>query len=491
MVDKTTKKLKGISDIRRLFHRNDTPIYFISATNFNLLGMDEWVKNFKFISYIDCYDGRHPNTFVPSEIPHDEFQSIEDINNYLLTHPEVLDLVGRRGGKPKAVFLMFDQTTEKLAKQAGMAVWFPKAKLRKKLDHKVETVRVGNAAGVASVPNVLAPLRDHADLKAKAKAAGLGDDLVVQTAYGDSGHTTYFIKDQTDWDRHAKDIVGQGDCKIMKRIACRQAAIEACTTKAGTIVGPLMTEIVGFKELTPYQGGWAGNEIFADSFTPKIRKKARDLTFKFGEQLRKEGYRGYFELDFLIDKETDQIWLGELNPRVTGCSSMTNHAAFAHADAPLFLFHLLEFSDIKFEFDIKALNDRWADPDNVDSWAQLVIKHTDDALDRITEAPQTGIWHLREDGRIEYGRFDYHRRAVENENEAFFLRIAGRDDYRYEGADLGILITRGRLMTKDFQLNERAKTWIKGIRDHYRARPLEPRRETGSGEIQPGAFKIL
>src|SRR5262250_1554981 len=62
---KSRRRLNGLSDVRRYFHRNETPIYFISATNFNLLGMDEWVKNFKFICYIDCYDGRHPNTFVP------------------------------------------------------------------------------------------------------------------------------------------------------------------------------------------------------------------------------------------------------------------------------------------------------------------------------------------------------------------------------------------------------------------------------------------
>jgi hypothetical protein len=72
------RKLSGISDIRRYFHRNETPIYFISATNFNLLGIDEWVRNFKYICYIDCYDGRHPNTFVPSPGPHPEFESIED-----------------------------------------------------------------------------------------------------------------------------------------------------------------------------------------------------------------------------------------------------------------------------------------------------------------------------------------------------------------------------------------------------------------------------
>jgi hypothetical protein len=122
--------LKNISEIRRFFHRNEDPIYFISATNFNLLGLDEWVKNFKYICYIDCYGGKHPNVFCPSEQPHAEFQSIEDINNYLLQHKEVIDFIKRRGGKPKFVFLMFDEETERLSKELGADVWFPKAKLR-------------------------------------------------------------------------------------------------------------------------------------------------------------------------------------------------------------------------------------------------------------------------------------------------------------------------------------------------------------------------
>ena len=488
MAGRKKKKLEGISDIRRFFHRNETPIYFISATNFNLLGLDEWVKNFKYINYIDCYDGRHPNTFVPSPAPHPEFESIEDINNYLLQHKEVIDFVKGRGKGPKAAFLMFDDETEKLARQLGMQVWFPKARLRSKLDNKIETVRVGNKAGVPSVPNILVRVKSYDDLRDKSKK--LGPHLVVQSAYGDSGHTTFFISSERDWKRYADEITTAGEVKIMKRIDCRQAAIEACTTKAGTIVGPLMTEIVGFKELTPYRGGWAGNEIFADSFTPKLREKARDMTFRFGEQLRKEGYRGYFELDFLIDKETEEMWLGELNPRVTGASSMTNHAAFAHADAPLFLFHLLEFSGVDFDFDVKALNDRWADPDNIDSWSQLIIKHTEDTVDIITEAPESGIWHMNDDGSLVYSRFDYHRRAVESEREAFFLRISGKGDYRYEGADLGILITRGRLMNNNFKLNGRAKRWIEGVRACYAGRPLGSAEPVPEPVLQPGAFKI-
>ena len=46
--------------------------------------------------------------------------------------------------------------------------------------------------------------------------------------------------------------------------------------RQGTVVGPLMTEIIGFKELTPYAGGWAGNEIAAKAFSREARKEARE-----------------------------------------------------------------------------------------------------------------------------------------------------------------------------------------------------------------------
>jgi len=491
MRNQTMKKLKNISDVRRYFHRNETPIYFVSATNFNLLGISEWVKDFRYINYIDCFDGRHPSVRIPTEQPHREFEGIEDINNYLLGHKEVIDYIDHRGPDGKAVFLMFDEQTEKLCNDLGLDVWFPSAALRQKLDNKIETVRIGDRAGVPSVPNVLARVSSYEELTEAAK--GLGNDLVLQSAFGDSGKTTYFISNEEEWDKHSAEIVDEPEMKIMKRVNCRGSAIEACTTRCGTIVGPLMTELVGFKELTCYKGGWCGNEIFADAFTPEIRDKARQYTRDFGEALREEGYRGYFELDFLIDLDNGELYLGELNPRVTGASSMTNHAAFAHADAPLFLFHLLEFSGVDFDINIEELNERWADPENVDDWSQLVIKHVDDSVDYITEAPESGIWRLQDDDSVTFTRFDYHRRAVEDENHAFYLRISGAGDYRYKGADLGILITRGRLMNDDFELTERAKAWAAGIVNHYQAVSLDQAENapTPPVSLEDGAFKIL
>ena len=117
--------LKGIPDIRRYFHKNEIPLYFISATNFNFLGADEWIKGFKFITYIECFNGLHPNVFSPKEeIPHDEFDGIEDINNYLLQHKSIVDFIRARG-PGRAVFLFFDEQTEALCKELGLEVCFP------------------------------------------------------------------------------------------------------------------------------------------------------------------------------------------------------------------------------------------------------------------------------------------------------------------------------------------------------------------------------
>ena len=150
----TSTPLRGISDIRRFFRTNPTPVYFVSATAFNLLGMDRWVRNLRYLNYYDSFDGHHPNVVVPGERSPRAFESIEEICNYLLGHKEIVDYVSARG-PGKAVFLMFDEETEALAHEVGLEVAFPSAALRTRLDSKIETTRIADEAGVPSVPNVL------------------------------------------------------------------------------------------------------------------------------------------------------------------------------------------------------------------------------------------------------------------------------------------------------------------------------------------------
>jgi hypothetical protein len=49
--------------------------------------------------------------------------------------------------------------------------------------------------------------------------------------------------------------------------------------------------------------------------------------------------------------------------------------------------------------------------------------------------------------------------------------VYGPGDYRFKGADLGILVTKGRMQTAD-GLTERCRRYITGIRSAYKSERL-------------------
>jgi biotin carboxylase len=466
------RTLRDISEIRSFFRTNTTPVYFVSPSAFNLLGIDRWLQNFFYVNYFDSFDGNHPRVFVPRERPARDFESMEEINNYLLAHKEVIDWIKARGSSGKATLVMADSETDALAGELGLEIIHPPVDLRRRLDSKIVTTKLGNEAGVPSVPNTLGRAGSYDDLMRLAAEAGLGMDLVVQTPYGDSGRTTFFIRGRDDWDRNAKDMLDE-QLKVMRRINCRCAAVEAVLTRHGTLVGPLMTDLIGYSELTPYAGGWCGNDMYSDVLSPQHRARARELIQRFGRRLAREGYRGFFEVDVLADADSGELYLGELNPRLSGVTSLTNVTASAYGDLPLFLFHLLEYMDVDYDLDVDELNARWARAESVDAWSQIVIKETDDVVELIREAPRTGVWRLDGPGRATFRRWadDWH--SLVDETEAFYLRVAQPGDYRYKGADLGILVTRGRMQSGDHQLSARATRWIEAIRNEFTGTPSD------------------
>ena len=303
-----------------------------------------------------------PSVRARRSMPHAEFESIEDINNYLLQHKEVIDhdpAARRQAGRDLPDVRRGDRGDLQgaSASRSGSRT----AKLRQRCDNKMETVRIGNKARVASVPNALGPRRRAmSELMQVAEKAGIGtrsrraDRLRRQRPH----HLLHLQRAGVRPSRQGDP--GEDEVKIMKRIKCRGATMEACATRSGTLVGPLLTEVVGTQRADALQGRLVRQRDLSRRLLRAIRNKARDMAFRFGNQLVKEGYRGYFDLDFLIDEKDGEVYLGELNPRICGASSMTNHAAFAYADAPLFLFHLLEFSGIKYKIDVEELNERWA-----------------------------------------------------------------------------------------------------------------------------------
>jgi hypothetical protein len=133
--------------------------------------------------------------------------------------------------------------------------------------------------------------------------------------------------------------------------------------------------------------------------------------------------------------------------------------------------------DVDYEIDVDDINRRWAETSNVDIWSQIILKDTGDEVEQLTQAPRTGIWRLDDSGNIGFARWGHDWHSLHDESEAFFLRVLAPGDYRYPGADLGVLVARSRMQTEDNELTDRALQWIAGIHGEFSGTPL-PAEET-------------
>ena len=475
MASESPRRLNGLSDIRAFFHTNAVPLFFISPTPFNLLGVDRWIRNFFYLTYFDSFEGTHSRVFVPRRRDRLDFDSMGDVCNHLLTDPETVEFIASRGPGGKACFVMMDEETQRLARQAGLEVMHPPVRLRERLGSKTVMTRLADEAGVPSVPHVMGRASSYDELLKLAQDADLGDDLVISIPFGNAGSGTFFVRGQADWDEHAEELTEQSEFKVMKRIRNVEVCIEGAVTRHGTAIGPAMTSLVGYRELTPHRGAWCGNDIWREVLPPDQTHAAREIVRKMGDILNREGYRGYFEVDLLHDLDSDELYLGEVNPRLSGASPMTNLTTEAYADMPLFLFHLLEYMDVDYELDIDGINDRWERGYGEDEvWGQVIINETSSDVELFTATPRTGVWRIDDDGRVSFARPANDWATLLDGSEAFYMRVAAPGDLRSEGAQLGVLVTRGHLQTDDYRLTERCQRWVKGMRAKFVSTPLAP-----------------
>jgi len=351
----------------------------------------------------------------------------------------------------------------------GMELIMPANKLVKHIDNKITTTEIGNSVNVPSVPNALVSIDSYQQLLSVISENKLSNEVVVQTAYGDSGKTTFFIASEDDYQKVHEQIEQEEKVKVMSKINCLQVAIEACATKSGTFIGPILTELIGAKELTPYKGGWCGNDVNPNAFSKEVQKTIYKNTEKLGNVLYQQGYRGYFEVDYLIDAKTDEVYLGEINPRVTGITALTNMSGFCNDQLPLFLFHLLEYSNIENTINTDEFNNLVMQTEHK-PFGQLIFKSTDKELKILQQTLKSGCYEIK-NNRLIYADYQNSPKTMKAE-QIYVLRIMQEGEYVYKGADLVIVFANQLMQDKNQNLSDYGRTLIKLIQQQVITRDL-------------------
>ncbi|MBT7409488.1 MAG: biotin carboxylase, partial [Methylococcales bacterium] len=111
--------LNSIQEIKNYFQKNETNYYFVSATNFNLMVISDWVKQWFNVNFIDCYDEQNNSVIIPESAETPVFNDIEAINQYLLGNKKIVEHIKNHSDSKNPAnvcFLFYDPELEKLVK---------------------------------------------------------------------------------------------------------------------------------------------------------------------------------------------------------------------------------------------------------------------------------------------------------------------------------------------------------------------------------------
>jgi len=164
------------------------------------------------------------------------------------------------------------------------------------------------------------------------------------------------------------------------------------------------------------------------------------------------------------------VYLGEINPRVTGISALTNMSSFCQKSIPLFLLHLLEFSNLELRIDATVFNDSSMNFKHPE-FGQLIFKCLEDDLKIITDTPKTGVYVESPAGKMEFVRYEDDATNLKDK-EFYVLQVLQANEYAYKGADLLILFTNSALKQEAGDITATAKNYIKLINSNISYRSL-------------------
>jgi len=274
----------------------------------------------------------------------------------MLENPSLISYINDKSHKrPDILVFKNDDQIVKECSNNNFKLLNPSPNLNKRLENKIEFTNFVKNIELFKQPEYEL-FEKVSDLNFSTLSSRFGVNFVIQFIFGHSGSSTFFIQSEEELnDLKEKYPLRKG--KVTRLILGPTYTVNACITKVGVIVGGISEQITGIPELTSSRGGTVGNDFSQRHLSESLRVEIISKTMEFGEFLRKEGHKGIFGLDFIIEEGTNEIYLIEANIRQVASCSYVSYLQRLNKKVPIMLWHILELLDFDFEKPFVSLNE--------------------------------------------------------------------------------------------------------------------------------------
>lgn len=273
----------------------------------------------------------------------------------------------------------------------------------------------------------------------------LGLPLVVQFGHGWAGKTTYFIKTKKEFTSLSKKFP-RTIVKVTKKIDGYTVLNNCCIYKDSVLIGPAAIQLNAIPELYPKPGVTCGRQWPVKFLNKKEIDKIHDISKKVGRIMMKAGYKGFFGLDFLVDASSCQIYLSEINARLTASANFYTYLESGLNKIPLAIYHIASFLKKNIPYKEEA-NEHIVG-------SQLIFRKNTPRT--ISSSTHFGVFKLKK-GKPVLVRQDYLPNKLEN-NEFIYIKRENKGK-RSSGEEISRIETKQEILLEPRKLN----SWIENL----------------------------
>jgi len=463
--------IKDLTSLKKFFSKVKKNIIGAGVFAFSRLGPESFLKNYKIFS---LYNSKETNLIEKKVevfcLEKEISQRLRPKNaTTLLSHPKTQALLKKI---PNPIILVYKATKklEDLAKKFGFTLAISSSKFGKKfLENKAEFREVLKKLKIEPTPGRIVSFsyffrKTFFELKKE-----LGLPFVIQHPTSGGGKGTFFILEGKDFSK-VKDYLKKNPPQrliLAKFIQGPTPSITGCVTSFGFFSTRPQYQICDAEVLYQRELGsglFSGHDFSSSDFSKKILKEAQNIIEKFGNYLKKIGYRGIFGLDFVLDEKNEKLYLTECNPRLLGTFPTLTMVQIENGEVPILALHLLEFLKMPCQVDQKKVNFlMWQKKEG----SQMIL-HNKNEVFTLKKEIFPGIYQLRNE-KISYKKEGFELRNIQSKEDFLVtdgIPLCTSNILPYQRI-CRILCKKGVLDFSRKNLNSKAKDFVLKFKEKF------------------------
>lgn len=367
--------IKDLASTREFFRTNiTTPIFGVGVWAFNRLGLENVFSDYQILCLRHSPDTAliEKNLQVLSlEKGLKKHLNVPRNSTSILLHEKTQEYL-KAFKNPLIIPYKSSSKMERVCQENGWTLGIAPLRFGKNLfENKIIFRKILEKINASPPPGFIIPFEK---LSFDFGKNNLGLPFVVQHPTRGGGKGTFFINNQEEFSLAYDKLVrppqaeeGEetpedrpGEVLVTKFIKGTSPSIAGCVTRHGTLTTNLQEQVLDIPDLfNPQKGSglFCGHDwTFSQNISKELNGQAISIAQKVGSYFASQGYKGIFGLDFVTDEKNQKLYVVECNPRMTGAFPTIEMSLLKSGTPPLIAFHALEYLDVDYQMDVKAIN---------------------------------------------------------------------------------------------------------------------------------------